>query len=91
MVCPAVNVGRSVLDTDKKGWSFGNKKKNVFLRKEKPSTQQAKRREAFRYTACTKKTSIRQLHSRQLLNAECANSAFYVYLIKLTRACHKLG
>jgi len=27
MVCPTVNVGRSVLDTDKKGWSFGKKKK----------------------------------------------------------------
>jgi len=27
MVCPTVNVGRSVLDTDKKGWSFGKKEK----------------------------------------------------------------
>ena len=66
-------------------------RKNVLVRKEKPSTQQAKRREAFRYTAYSKETSIPQHHSLQLLNAECVDSVFYVYLIKLTRACHKLG
>lgn len=27
MVCPTVNVGRSVLGTDKKGWSFRKKEK----------------------------------------------------------------
>jgi hypothetical protein len=39
-------------------------RKNVFVRKEMPSTQQAKRRKAFRYTAYSKETSIQQRHIR---------------------------